>query len=297
MPSLQFRTAFDEAAADVEKTLAKLLPESAELEARLYEAMRYAVLGGGKRLRPFIVLECAGLFNVAREMSLRVAAAVEFIHCYSLVHDDLPCMDDDDLRRGKPTVHVAFDEATAVLVGDALLTMAFEVLADEATSADPLVRMRLVNMLAKAAGGHGMVGGQVLDLMAESTPMDEIATVRLQRMKTGELIAFSAEAGAVLGHADYAHRHALRNFAHELGLAFQIVDDLLDIEGSADSMGKATGKDADQGKATFVSLLGVENARQRAQILAEQAKNQLAPFGNEADTLRELCEFVINRNN
>ena len=295
MTSNRFQDALDEAAADVEKTLNRLLPKSHEFEARLYDAMRHAVLGGGKRMRPFIVLESAGLFNVARDMSLRVAAAVELIHCYSLVHDDLPCMDDDDLRRGQPTVHVAFDEATAVLAGDALLTMAFELLADEETSADPLVRMHLVRNLAKAAGGHGMVGGQMLDLMAETVPMDEMATVRLQRMKTGEMIAFSAEAGAILGHADRAHRHALRNFAHDLGLAFQIADDLLDVEGSAATMGKAVGKDGDRGKATFVSLLGLETARTRANMLAEQAKGHLAPFGNKAATLRDLCEFVINR--
>jgi len=295
MPENRFQNALDRAAADVEKALGKLLPESHALEARLFDAMRHAVLGGGKRLRPFIVLECAELFNVARDRSLRVAVAVELVHCYSLVHDDLPCMDDDDTRRGKPTVHVVYDEATAVLAGDALLTMAFELLADEETSADPLVRMELVKALAKAAGSRGMVGGQILDLLAETTAMDETATVRLQRMKTGAIIAYSAEAGAILGHADRSRRQALRNFAHDLGLAFQIADDLLDLEGSAARAGKAVGKDAGRGKATFVSLLGPDVARERAKILAEQAKTHLAPFGKKGEILLDLCEFVIKR--
>jgi farnesyl diphosphate synthase len=241
------------------------------------------------------VLHSAALFNVTPDYARRVAAAVELVHAYSLVHDDLPCMDDDDMRRGRPTVHVRYDEATAVLTGDALLTLAFEVLTDERTAADPRVRAELVRSLARAAGGHGMVGGQMLDLLGERRSLDEQGIVRLQRLKTGELIAFSGEAGAILARADPEHRAALRMYAHDLGLAFQIADDLLDVEGEAAELGKAVGKDADAGKATFVGLLGLDGARERARLLAGQAKLHLEPFGEKADPLRELCDFVINR--
>jgi len=294
---VDFPFALRSAATDVERELGRLLPKSDELEAPLYEAMRYAVLGGGKRLRPFLVLAVSDLFNVAREQSLRVAAAVELVHTYSLVHDDLPCMDDDDLRRGRETVHVKYDEATAVLVGDALLTLAFEVLADERTTADPKTRADLIRALARAAGGHGMVGGQMLDIMAEELAPDEGAVVRLQRLKTGEMIAFSAESGAILAHAGTSARHSLRMYAHDLGLAFQITDDLLDVDGEAAEVGKTVGKDAVAGKATFVALLGEDAARKRAGMLASQAKAHLEPFGQSADSLRALCDFVITRRN
>lgn len=282
----------------VDRELTRLLPGGDEPEGKLFEAMRYGVLGGGKRLRPFLVMAGSEIFNVPKEQSVRVGAAVELVHAYSLVHDDLPCMDDDDLRRGQPTVHRQYDEATAVLVGDALQALAFEVLADKATSSDAKVRADLVLGLARAAGAHGMVGGQMLDLLAETTAvdaMDRSAIVRLQRLKTGEMIAFAGESGGILGHADPHARDALKMYAHDLGLAFQITDDLLDVEGSADELGKAVGKDEGAGKATFVSLLGVEGARQHARILSDQAAAHLELFGRKADTLRALCDFVINR--
>lgn len=285
----------ERAAKAVDRELSRLLPDGDEAESQLFEAMRYAVLGGGKRLRPFLVVAGGEIFDVAIASCLRVGAAIELVHAYSLVHDDLPCMDDDDLRRGQPTVHRKYDEATAVLVGDALQALAFEVLSHQDTASDPKVRADLVLGLARAAGSHGMVGGQMLDLLAETQPMDQNQIVRLQRLKTGEMIAFAGEAGGILGHADQAGRDALKMYAHDLGLAFQITDDLLDVEGDAAEVGKAVGKDADAGKATFVSLLGVEGARQRAQILSEQAAQHLELFGRKADTLRALCEFVINR--
>ena len=281
----------------VDQELDNLLPAGRELEHRLFDAMRYAVLGGGKRLRPFLVIAGGEIFDMEMAQCLRTAAAVELVHAYSLVHDDLPCMDDDDLRRGRPTVHVKFDEATAVLVGDALLTLAFEILADRRTSADPEVRTNLVAGLAKAAGGHGMVGGQVLDLWAENNPLDEAGTVRMQRLKTGEMIAFAGEAGDILARARPQQRQALRMFAHDLGLAFQITDDLLDAEGSAVEVGKATGKDAAAGKATIVAKLGIEAARDRATLLSRQAAAHLDRFGDKANPLRALCEFVITRSN
>jgi farnesyl diphosphate synthase len=242
-----------------------------------------------------MVTASARLFAVAESCALRAAAAVEMVHCYSLVHDDLPAMDDDDLRRGQPTCHVRFDEATAILAGDALLTRAFEVLADVPTHPDPHVRSQLVLALARAAGAEGMVGGQMLDLLAENASLDMPEITRLQRMKTGALIAFACEAGAILGKAAEPARHALRAYAHDLGLAFQIADDLLDVEGTAAEVGKKTGKDAAAGKATFVSLLGVERAKAQAQMLAEQACRHLEMFDEKADYLRELARFVVTR--
>ena len=281
----------------VDQEMDNLLPHGQELEHRLFDAMRYTVLGGGKRLRPFLVIAGGEIFDLDMAECLRVAAAVEFVHAYSLVHDDLPCMDDDDLRRGQPTVHIKFDEATAVLTGDALLTLAFEILADRATSPDPEVRMGLVAGLARAAGGQGMVGGQMLDLWAESHPLNEAGTARMQRLKTGEMIAFAGEAGGILARARPRQRQALRMFAHDLGLAFQITDDLLDVEGSAEQLGKATGKDAAAGKATIVAKLGVEGARDRAALLSRQATAHLDHFGEKANSLRDLCDFVLNRSN
>jgi farnesyl diphosphate synthase len=279
----------------VETVLDKLLPLGDGPEHRVMEAMRYSSLGGGKRVRPFLVTASADLFGVPRDASLRVAAAVEMVHCYSLIHDDLPAMDDDDLRRGRPTCHIEFDEATAILAGDALLTKAFEVLADDATHQDARVRADLVLALAKASGHEGMVGGQMLDLVAEDHELDVPEITRLQRMKTGELIAVSCEAGAILGKASDHARLQLHAYAHDIGLAFQIADDLLDVEGDAESVGKATGKDAAAGKATFVSLLGVERAREQAEMLGKQAQEHLEPFGYIAKPLAELAHFIVNR--
>ncbi len=282
-------------AAELETVLDHVLPADDVPERPVLDAMRYASLGGGKRLRPFLLLNAALLFGVSRQAALRAAAAVEMVHCYSLVHDDLPCMDDDDLRRGRPTCHRQFDEATALLAGDALLTGAFEVLAEEATHPDPLVRAELVRELALAAGGRGMVGGQMMDLLAPGLDLDMAGITRLQQMKTGRLIRFSCEAGAIMGKAALAQRHALAAYAHDLGLAFQIADDLLDVEGSADQVGKRVGKDADAGKATFVSLLGADGARTQAAALADQACAHLEPFGDRAAALRAVAGFVIDR--
>ncbi|MEQ8806048.1 MAG: polyprenyl synthetase family protein [Rhodospirillales bacterium] len=272
-----------------------LMPLTDTPEARVVEAMRYASLAGGKRVRPFLVTQSAALFGVDTTSALRTAAAVEMVHCYSLVHDDLPAMDDDDLRRGQPTCHIKFDEATAILAGDALMTKAFEVLADEATQTDPRVRADLVLALAKAAGDHGMVGGQMMDLWAEDNELDVAQITRLQRMKTGDLIAVSAAAGAILGKASDEARSVLHAYAHDIGLAFQIADDLLDVEGDAALVGKATGKDADANKATFVSLLGVDKARQQAAMLSEQAAGHLEMFGEKGDLLKQLARFIVER--
>ena len=277
--------------------LDRILPAVDGPEQRVTEAMRYAAFAGGKRFRPFLVIHSASLFGVARDAAYRVGAAVELVHTYSLVHDDLPCMDDDGLRRGKPTVHIAFDDATAVLAGDALLTLAFEVLADERTHSDPKVRCDLIHALAAAAGAHGMVGGQMIDMDASETKHDIGSITRLQQMKTGALMTFSAEAGAILGRAGGTPRQALRAYAHDLGLAFQIADDLLDAGGTQEEMGKAVGKDAAQGKATFVSVLGRERAHTQALMLAEQAVRHLDVFDEAADHLRAVADFVVNRRN
>ena len=282
-------------AAAVEDKLRGLLPVPEGPEARLIEAMAYSTLAGGKRLRPFLVTASSEMFGVARECALRVAAAVEMVHTYSLVHDDLPCMDDDALRRGKPTAHIAFDEATAMLAGDALLTLAFEVLAEAATHSDPEVRCELIRTIAAAAGCQGMVGGQMIDLEAENQPLDVGAITRLQQLKTGGLIAFSCESGAILGKAPRQLRHALHAYAHDLGLAFQIADDLLDHQGSAEKLGKAVGKDSGKGKATMVALLGPERARTQAEMLARQAATHLEPFADKAEVLRAVADFAVTR--
>lgn len=279
----------------VESVLEALLPLPNGPEARVVDAMRHATFAGGKRLRPFLVVACADLFDVPRAQSLRAAAAIEMVHTYSLIHDDLPAMDDDDLRRGQPTVHVMFDEATAILAGDALLTRGFETLADPDTSSDPNVRADLVLALARAAGAQGMVGGQMIDLMTEGTSLNVGQITRLQQLKTGALIGFACEAGAILGQARLRERHALMAYAHDLGLAFQIVDDLLDVEGSTAALGKRAGKDEGRGKATFVSLLGISGARQQAGILANQAVGHLDMFGIKAGLLRALASFVTTR--
>jgi farnesyl diphosphate synthase len=292
---ISFPEALDEAAKLTDASLERLLLVPAGLEARVYDAMRYAALAPGKRLRPFLVLASARLFGVARRCALQVAAAVEMVHAYSLVHDDLPAMDNSDLRRGRPTCHRQFDEATAVLAGDGLLTAAFEVLAHPDTHGDPAVRCELVSALAAAAGAAGMVGGQMIDLLAEHQNLDIGAITRLQRMKTGAIIAYSCEAGAILAKAPAEIRTALRGYAHDLGLAFQIADDLLDVEGSAAETGKPVGADAAAGKATFVSILGVERARAQAEVLIRQAAAHLDLFEQRAELLREAARFVIAR--
>ncbi|MGE5502952.1 MAG: polyprenyl synthetase family protein [Actinomycetota bacterium] len=280
---------------EVNAELDRLLPLPDGAERRVFEAMRYSALDGGKRLRPFLVMQSASLFNVATEAAIRVACAIEMVHCYSLIHDDLPCMDNDDMRRGRPTCHKAFDEETALLAGDSLLTKSFEVLAAAPTHSDPAVRCELVWELAHASGANGMVGGQMVDLLAHTLDLDVAGITRLQQMKTGRLIGFSCEAGAVMGKAPAQLRQALRNYAHDLGLAFQIADDILDVEGTAEEMGKKVGKDADAGKATFVSLLGLERARSQAAMLAEQASRHLDPFGDKADLMRDVAYYVVNR--
>jgi farnesyl diphosphate synthase len=291
-----FDAALTHAAQSVERTMDRLLPKGDTGEARVFEAMRYSSLGGGKRLRAFFVLAGATLFKVSALSALRTASAVELVHAYSLIHDDLPAMDDDDLRRGRPSCHKQFDEATAILAGDALQTLAFEVLAHEDTHGDALVRAALVAELAKAIGAHGMVGGQMLDLLAESQPDLSIGAItRLQRMKTGALISFSCTSGAILGKAAEPLRMALSAYSHDLGLAFQMVDDLLDIDGTAEELGKTPGKDVASGKATFVSILGKERARDQAELLAKQAAAHLEPFGEAADLLKQAAQFVVSR--
>ena len=284
-----------EAARRVEAALDALLPVGDGPEHQLFDAMRYATLNGGKRLRPYLSLTVADLFGAAGERAFRVAAAVEMLHCYSLVHDDLPAMDDDDLRRGRPTCHVAFDEATAILAGDALLTLAFDVLADPLTHDDAAVRVDLVRGLSSAAGAHGMVAGQMVDLAVEHRDV-EVATIeRLQALKTGALITFSAESGAILGQAGQSERAAVGAYGRDVGFAFQIIDDLLDAEGDEKAMGKAVGKDAQAGKATLVAVIGPEAARARAEALCCRAIENLAGFGQSADLLRDVARFVVTR--
>ena len=282
-------------AHEIDSRFDVLLTPPDDSRRRLYEAMRHAAVGGGKRLRPLLVCGAARLFAVDRECALRTGVAVECIHVYSLIHDDLPAMDDDDLRRGKPTVHRAFDEATAILAGDGFQALAFEILAAEATHADPFVRAELVLALAGAAGPAGMVGGQAMDMAAAVTMQDMATVTRLQQLKTGALIGFSIEAGAILGRLPPEGRTRLRGYAHDLGLAFQIADDLLDAEGDPTKMGKAAGKDDAAGKATFVALLGRDRARAQARSLSEQAIAHLANFGREADLLRDIAAYAVDR--
>jgi len=292
-PKLQ--EALDNCVTDVNKTITRLMPETDLAEKHLFDAMRYGVLNGGKRLRPFMVMCAANLFNVDPARARRAAAAVEFLHCYSLVHDDLPAMDDSDKRRGKATVHRKFDEATAVLAGDALLTLAFEVLADRDTHSDPHVRIELVRKLAIASGGHGMVGGQMLDLIGEKEEFDLGTISRMQRMKTGHLFAFACESGAILGKASDQHKKALCNYAYDLGLAFQVTDDVLDVEGDSEDTGKPANQDEKAGKSTFVSTMGKESAKMRAEMLVHQAIRHLHVFDGRAEMLKELAMYVLQR--
>lgn len=281
--------------AQVDALFEHLLRAPGDDRDRLYAAMRHAAIGGGKRLRPLLTVATARLFQIDPDRALRVGAAIEAIHVYSLIHDDLPCMDDDDLRRGKPTVHRAFDEATAVLAGDSLHALAFQLLADPATDKDAAIRSELVLELARASGPDGMAGGQIMDLVAQGADLDLGAITRLQQLKTGALIEFSVEAACILAGVDPAGRTPCRGYARNVGLAFQIADDLIDHAGDEDAAGKRVGKDAAAGKATFVSLLGEERARSQAALLVEQANEHLDHFGDRADLLRAIARFAVQR--
>jgi farnesyl diphosphate synthase len=305
-PDASFADRLTAAAAETGRLLDRLLSETpAEGEIarpqRVTEAMRYAALGGGKRLRPFLTIESAALFGVRREQAVMAGAAIECVHCYSLVHDDLPAMDNDDLRRGRPTAHKAFDEATAILAGDGLLTFAFDILARPETHPDAAVRIALVAGLARASGLGGMVGGQMLDLAAEGrfgwndTPQGENDVLTLQAMKTGAILRFCCTAGAILGNAPQSQRDAISRYGQVVGQAFQIADDLLDVEGDTATLGKAAGKDAAHGKATLVDLLGLEGAHARLDQLVAEAEKALAPFGDKAAILRDAARFVAER--
>jgi farnesyl diphosphate synthase len=289
------QTALANIAEDVDRSFDLLLPVPSDSRRPLYEAMRHAAIGGGKRLRPLLVQAAANLFHVDHNAALRVGLAIECIHVYSLIHDDMPCMDDDDLRRGKPTVHKAFDEATAVLAGDALHALAFEILADEATHPDPFVRAELTLELARASGPAGMAGGQMMDLASEGQDVDLSTITRLQQLKTGALIAFCIEAGAIMGRVSLEGRGHLRGYARDVGLAFQIADDILDVEGDAELAGKALQKDEAAGKATFLSLLGLDRAREQARMLVDQAVTYLNGYGEEADLLRAIARYTVER--
>jgi farnesyl diphosphate synthase len=299
-PDLPFEVALEIRAHAVEAALRGLLDNriaSGEIARpeRLLAAMRHGVLNGGKRLRPLLVMEVAALFDAGGEAALRVAAALECVHCYSLIHDDLPAMDDDDLRRGQPTVHMAFDEATAILAGDSLLTYAFDIIADPATDLDPVAKTELVLGLARAAGPGGMAGGQILDLEAERKNPGEAGIITLQAMKTGALIRFACEAGAIIANASLADRERLAEFGSAIGLAFQLADDLLDLTSDTATMGKATGKDAAAGKATLAALHGGNWARQQLAGLVAQAQALLEPFGERADLLKAAAVFIAER--
>ncbi|WP_370515200.1 polyprenyl synthetase family protein [Erythrobacter sp. THAF29] len=283
--------------AEIDSVFDAFLPVPDDTRARLVEAMRYATIGGGKRVRPLLLVSTAELYGVDRTAALRAGAAVEAIHVYSLIHDDLPCMDNDDLRHGKATLHKIYDDATAVLAGDALHALAFEILADAETSSDPFVRSELIATLGTASGMNGMAGGQMMDMVAdqEGVEYDLRAITRLQQLKTGALLAASVEMGAILGRVPPEGRAHLRAYARDIGLAFQIADDLLDVEGDQEKAGKALRKDDTQGKQTFVTLMGVEKAREQARVLVDQAVGHLGSHGSEADLLRALAKFIVER--
>lgn len=291
----QLEARLKETAERINTALDGLLPREQGPEARLLGAIRYSGLSGGKRLRPFFTLEAGRIFDADEGSLLRTACAIECVHTYSLVHDDLPCMDDDDLRRGRPTLHRQYDEATALLAGDALLTFAFELLADPATHSDPQMRCKLIAGLAKAAGAVGMVAGQAADMEGAEIGSDLIAVTRMNRLKTGALINFAVDAGALIGCASEAEKTALSRYAHDVGLAFQMVDDLLDAEGVVRDTGKAVGKDKDRGKVNFVTVLGTQATRERVGMLAAQAKNHLALFGPRARVLLDAVDFIVSR--
>ncbi len=293
--SIFLNEAMERVAADIDHLFDVLLAVPDDPRKKLYEAMRYSAIGGGKRLRPLLVLASSSLFNVDRRPALHVGAAIEAIHVYSLIHDDLPCMDDDDMRRGKPSLHKAFGEATAVLAGDSLHALAFEWLADGEIHPDPFVRAELMGEMAKAVGPSGMAGGQMMDIAAEESQFDLQTVNRLQQLKTGALIQLCLEAGAILGRVPPEGRTSLRGYARDIGLAFQIVDDLIDVEGDPEKAGKTLGKDTEAGKATFVSLMGVDRARSHAHLLVEQAIGQVASYGEKAELLRAIARFVLER--
>jgi farnesyl diphosphate synthase len=294
LPHDQLNGAIAASARLVDSALDAVLPRPEGRQARVQEAMRYAIMAGGKRLRPFLVLHSARLFGVDDSRSLRVGAAIEALHTYSLVHDDLPCMDDDDLRRGRPTTHIAFDEMTAVLAGDALLTIAFEILADARTHPSADVRCALIARLAEASGHSGMIGGQIIDMLAnKSFGVEDV--IDLQRRKTGQLFEFSCEAGPILGQADNETRARLKAYAEDMGVVFQITDDLLDVTSTAEKTGKAVGKDAEMGKQTLVTLLGVDGARAEAQMRADRAVAALGSYAAKAPELSALPFFLLDR--
>jgi farnesyl diphosphate synthase len=293
--AVDLNAALARSAQAVEVALETLLPAPTGLHARAQEAMRYATFAGGKRLRPFLVMQGARLFDVAEANAVRAAAAIEVLHTYSLVHDDLPSMDNDDLRRGRPTTHRAFDEATAILAGDGLLTIAFEILSHPATHASADVRCELISNLAQAAGSNGMIGGQMIDMKADEQTLTAEQVMLLQRLKTGALFEFSCEAGAILGQAGQEHRDRMRSYAQDFGLAFQITDDLLDVTSTAEKTGKAVGKDKDQGKATLISIYGIDGAKAEAQKLVDRAIETLAPYGDKAAELQALATYLLDR--
>ncbi len=292
-----FEDRIKETAALVESALDGFLPRRSGPLGRVVDAMRHGALDGGKRLRPFLVIAAADMFGAPRQRSIRTGCAVEMIHCYSLIHDDLPAMDDSDLRRGRPSVHRAFDEATAILAGDALLTQAFEILAEAETHPDASVRCRLALELARASGKEGMVGGQMIDIYAEQKNFDLAGIEELQRLKTGAIIRFSAIAGGIVGGASEAEIESLRLYAEDLGLAFQIVDDILDATADAETLGKPSGQDAEMDKATFIKLLGMDGAKRKAADLVERCKAHLSRFGAPAEPLKGAADFVFARKN
>ncbi|WP_324827575.1 polyprenyl synthetase family protein [Qipengyuania zhejiangensis] len=294
MPNL-LEDAFGQIQAEVDSAFDAFLPVPDDSRARLVEAMRYAAIGGGKRVRPLLLVATADLFGVNRNAAVNAGCAVEAIHAYSLIHDDLPCMDDDDMRHGKPTLHKTFDEATAVLAGDCLHALAFDILTQPDTSTDPFVRAELVAALARASGHDGMAGGQMMDIVSEEQDYDLHQVTRLQQLKTGALLAASVEMGAILGRIPPEGRAHLRAYSRDIGLAFQIADDLLDVEGDEEKAGKALRKDSEQGKQTFVTLMGVDAARRQAEMLVEQAGRHLAGHGEEARLLVELARFIVKR--
>ncbi len=297
-----FKMQLRQTKSQVNSELKRLLGEKLSVgeitrPSRLMAAIRHGVLNGGKRLRPFLLIETARIFKKNGPGILRAACALECLHCYSLIHDDLPCMDDDELRRGQPTVHKAYDEAMAVLAGDALLTFAFDILAQAETVPNPEIRAELVQMLARAAGHGGMIGGQVLDIAAETTELAETEILQLQAMKTGALIRFACEAGAVIGQGSNEERERLARFGKIIGQAFQLTDDLLDVTSSSETLGKAAGKDSDRGKKTLVDIYGIEGSRKKLQSLFSDANDLLAPFGSKAEMLRDTAKFIIERSN
>ena len=291
--SPNFPTRLKSVAQQVETRLSEVLPKPTGHQAIIMEAARYAALGGGKRLRPFLTVETARMLAGPLDEALTVGCALECLHVYSLVHDDLPCMDDDALRRGKPTVHIAYDEALAVLAGDALLTRSFGILGEVNLPAD--IKVKLITELAASSGMSGMIGGQVVDITVAEGERDEALITDLQAMKTGALIDYAVRAGGLVSGASNEQLSALSAYARDMGLAFQIQDDILDVTGDAKTVGKAVGKDANLGKATFVSILGVTGARERAKMLGQSAKNHLESWGASAQTLRDTVDFVLER--